>query len=60
MVRFLSCLTAAFLVAAAAHAQPASRLDEIIKRGIIDQISPRHAARLLKRGISVPTLSAPG
>jgi transposase len=23
--------------------------DEIIKRGIVDQISPRHAARLLKR-----------
>jgi len=34
--------------------------DEIIKRGIIDQISPRHAARLLKRGTSVPTLSATG
>jgi putative transposase len=26
--------------------------DEIIKRGIVDQISPRHAARLLKRGSS--------
>ena len=26
--------------------------DEIIKRGIVEQISPRHAARLLKRGIS--------
>ncbi len=24
--------------------------DEIVKRGIVDQISPRHAARLLKRG----------
>ena len=24
--------------------------DEIIKRGIVDQISPRHSARLLKRG----------
>jgi putative transposase len=24
--------------------------DEIIKRGIVDHISPRHAARLLKRG----------
>ncbi|MFQ6102108.1 MAG: helix-turn-helix domain-containing protein [Anaerolineae bacterium] len=23
--------------------------DEIMKRGIVDQISPRHAARLLKR-----------
>ena len=29
--------------------------DEIMKRGIIDHISPRHAARLLKRGISSPT-----
>ncbi len=26
--------------------------DEIKQRGIVDQISPRHAARLLKRGIS--------
>jgi transposase len=26
--------------------------DEIMKRGIVDQISPRHAARLLKRGRS--------
>jgi putative transposase len=26
--------------------------DEITKRGIVNQISPRHAARLLKRGIS--------
>jgi putative transposase len=26
--------------------------DEIIKRGIVDDISPRHAARLLKGGIS--------
>jgi len=26
--------------------------DEIIKRGIVDHISPRHAARLLKRGRS--------
>ncbi len=28
--------------------------DEIVTRGIIDRISPRHAARLLKRGISNP------
>jgi putative transposase len=26
--------------------------DEVIKRGIVDHISPRHAARLLKRGRS--------
>ena len=26
--------------------------DEVVKRGIVDRISPRHAARLLKRGRS--------
>jgi putative transposase len=34
--------------------------DEIIKRGIIDQISPRHAARLLKKGTSNRISSATG
>jgi putative transposase len=34
--------------------------DEIMKRGIIDQISPRHAARLVKRGTSNPISSATG
>jgi putative transposase len=34
--------------------------DEIMKRGIVDQISPRHAARLVKRGISNPISSAIG
>jgi putative transposase len=29
--------------------------DEIVRRGIIEEISPRHAARLLKRGISSRT-----
>jgi transposase len=29
--------------------------DEIMKRGILSQISPRHASRLLKRGISSRT-----
>jgi putative transposase len=29
--------------------------DEMMARGIIAQISPRHAARLLKKGISSPT-----
>lgn len=28
--------------------------DEVIKRGIVEQISPRHAARLVKGGISSP------
>jgi transposase len=34
--------------------------DEITRRGIVPTISPRHAARLLKRGISNPTSSATG
>jgi putative transposase len=34
--------------------------DEIVRRGIIDRISPRHAARLLKRGTSNPTSCAIG
>jgi DNA-binding CsgD family transcriptional regulator len=34
--------------------------DEVISRGIVERISPRHAARLLKRGISSPTGSAIG
>jgi len=34
--------------------------DEIVKRGILPSISERHAARLLKRGISSPTKSAIG
>ena len=35
MIRVLSCLAAIFLVAASAHAQQASRLDEIVKRGTL-------------------------
>jgi transposase len=34
--------------------------DEIQKRHIVEQISPRHASRLLKRGIFSPTASATG
>ncbi len=33
---------------------------EIVRRGIVDTISPRHAARLLKRGLCSPTASAIG
>ncbi len=33
---------------------------EIVRRGIVDAISPRHAARLLKRGTSSRTGSATG
>ena len=34
--------------------------DEVVRRGIGDRLSPRHAARLLKRGISSRTGSATG
>ncbi len=34
--------------------------DEVITRGIVAAISPRHAARLRKRGPSSPGASAPG
>ncbi len=34
--------------------------DEVMKRGIIDSISPRHASRLLKRGIYSRTAFVPG
>lgn len=34
--------------------------DEIKRRGIVDQISDRHAARLIKRGISNHTAGATG
>src|SRR5207237_5985748 len=34
--------------------------DEVMARGIIQQISPRHAARLLKKGGSKRTASATG
>jgi len=33
---------------------------EIVARGIVSAISPRHAERLLKRGSSSPTASAIG
>ena len=33
---------------------------ELVERGIVEQISTRHAARLVKRGISSPTGSAIG
>jgi putative transposase len=34
--------------------------DEVVRRGILPTISPRHAARLLKRGTSGHTASATG
>lgn len=34
--------------------------DEVVRRGIVEHISPRHASRLVKRGISNRTGSAAG
>ncbi len=34
--------------------------DEVVRRGILPRLSPRHAARLLKRGTSSRTASATG
>ncbi len=36
------------------------RADEVVKRGIVDTSSPRHAARLLNRGRCSPTAAATG
>ncbi len=35
------------------HWTPRERVDEVVKRGIVDSISPRHIERLLKGGISL-------
>src|SRR5215210_9209377 len=59
-------LTALACEAPAAAARPISQwsgreiADEVIQRGIVDTISPRHARRLLKRGLCSPTASATG
>ena len=42
------------------HWTPKELADEVVKRGIVDTISPRHVDRLLKRGISVHTRRAIG
>jgi transposase-like protein len=59
-------LTALACEAPAASDRPLSHwsgrelADEAVKRGIVDRLSPRHAQRLLKRGICSPTASATG
>jgi|SRR5215217_1958713 putative transposase len=59
-------LTALACEAPAASDRPISQwsgrelADEAVKRGIVDRLSPRHAQRLLKRGICSPTVSATG
>ncbi len=42
------------------HWTPRELVDEVVKRGIVDSISPRHIDRLLKGGISVPTRASIG
>lgn len=42
------------------HWSPREIAAEIVKRGILAAISPRHAARVLKKGTSSPTGSATG
>jgi putative transposase len=42
------------------HWTPRELTDEVIKRGIVDSISPRHVDRLLKGGISVRTKPSTG
>ena len=42
------------------HWTPQELADEVIKRGIVDTISPRHVDRLLKGGISVHTRRSTG
>ena len=59
-------ITALACAAPAASGRPISQwsgrevADEAVARGIVAAISPRHAARLLKRGISSHTASATG
>jgi putative transposase len=59
-------ITALACEAPAASARPISQwtgrelADEVIQRGIVETISPRHAARLLKRGRCSRTASAIG
>ena len=42
------------------HWTPRELADEVVKRGIVDSISPRHVDRLLKGGISVRTRPSTG
>ncbi len=59
-------LTALACEAPAASNRPLSQwsgpelADEAVKRGLVDRLSPRHAGRLLTRGICSPTASATG
>ena len=59
-------LTALACEAPAASARPISHwsgralAEEAVQRGIVGRLSPRHAQRLLTRGICTPIVAAPG
>jgi transposase len=59
-IQALACETPAGSARPISHWTGREVADEITKRGIVDRISGRHAARLLKRGISNRTASAIG
>ena len=59
-IQALTCETPAGSDRPISHWTGREVADEITKRGIVDRISGRHAARLLKRGISNRTASAIG
>lgn len=42
------------------HWTPRELVDEVVKRGIVGAISPRHIDRLLKGGICAPTRASTG
>ena len=59
-IQALACETPAGSARPISHWTGREVADEITKRGIVDRISGRHAARLLNRGISNRTASAIG
>lgn len=56
----VACETPAETGRPVTHWTPRELADEVIKRGIVDTISPRHVDRLLKGGISVHTRRGTG
>jgi len=56
----LACETPAASGRPISHWSGRELADEVVKRGIVDRLSPRHASRLLKRGICGRTAAATG
>ena len=56
----LACETPATAGRPISHWSGRELADETVARGIVDRLSPRHANRLLKRGICSPTAAATG